>query len=423
MHTLDAFGSALQSIMSHKLRSLLTLTGIVIGVLAVVSMFSSVYALKALINKNMEGMGWNYSVVIAAGTQERVSGPRSLARAVRRANQSVQAVNYDDYLALRDNLKLKSSYGMIESNAMMRLGNKNKYVRLRATNNDYFTNKTYPILQGRYYNGYENENSLPVAILGYYFAQDTYKNENPVGKTLQLGNHRLQIVGVLDKDQLDSGGGMNFNTWERKQDLEAVYVPLKYGAYHFGTNKGLHMIYLQSSSEAEFRDMKTQARQLLLSRHSMFPNFSFMDIGEMMLTITREIESFMKKWNITLSAIASISLIVGGIGLFSTLLISIQERMTEIGVRKSIGATEGDIFFYFLFEAVSLALIGALIGVVFAWIILALISKAINFPLYLPLQGVGLGFFFAFLIGVASGLYPALKAARLDPIKAIYYFE
>jgi len=137
---------------------------------------------------------------------------------------------------------------------------------------------------------------------------------------------------------------MNFNQQERKEELSAVYVPLKYGAYHFGTGKGLHMIYLQAHSEADFREMKTKARQLLLSRHNMYPNFSFMDIGEMMLVINREIESFMSKWNITLSAIASISLIVGGIGLFSTLLISIQERMTEIGVRKSIGATEGDIF-------------------------------------------------------------------------------
>jgi putative ABC transport system permease protein len=305
----------------------------------------------------------------------------------------------------------------------MRLKNQNKYVRLRATSADFFANKTYPVGQGRLFNAYENDNALPVAVLGHYFAQDAFGQANPVGRFLQLGNHRLQIVGVLDKDQLDSGNGMNFNTWERRQDLEAVYVPLKYGAYHFGTNKGLHMIYLQAHSEQEFREMKNAARQLLLSRHSMFPNFSFMDIGDLMLTINREIESFMKKWNITLSAIASISLIVGGIGLFSTLLISIQERMTEIGVRKSIGATEGDIFFYFLFEAVSLALIGALIGIALAWIILTAISNAINFPLYLPFQGVALGLFFAFLIGVLSGLYPSLKAARLDPIKAIYYFE
>ena len=423
MHAGDALRSALQTILSHKLRSLLTLTGIVIGVLAVVSMFSSVYALKKMINTNMEGMGWNYSIVITASAPEGVSGPRSMSRALRRAQQSVQTINYDDYLALREALTLKSSYAMISHSSLLRLDNKQKQVRLNATNNEYFANKTYPILRGRYYNEYENDNILPVAVLGYYFAEDLYGKEDPVGKTLQLGAHRLKVVGVLDKDKLVANEGMNFNQQERKEELSAVYVPLKYGAYHFGTGKGLHMIYLQAHSEAEFRDMKTKARQLLLSRHNMYPNFSFMDIGEMMLVINREIESFMSKWNITLSAIASISLIVGGIGLFSTLLISIQERMTEIGVRKSIGATEGDIFFYFIFEAVALALIGALIGIVLAWVILRLISGAINFSLALPLQGVALGLFFSFLIGIVSGLYPAIKAARIDPIKAIYYFE
>jgi len=423
MHAGDALRSALQTILSHKLRSLLTLTGIVIGVLAVVSMFSSVYALKKMINTNMEGMGWNYSIVITASAPEGVSGPRSMSRALRRAQQSVQTINYDDYLALREALTLKSSYAMISHSSLLRLDNKQKQVRLNATNNEYFANKTYPILRGRYYNEYENDNILPVAVLGYYFAEDLYGKEDPVGKTLQLGAHRLKVVGVLDKDKLVANEGMNFNQQERKEELSAVYVPLKYGAYHFGTGKGLHMIYLQAHSEADFREMKTKARQLLLSRHNMYPNFSFMDIGEMMLVINREIESFMSKWNITLSAIASISLIVGGIGLFSTLLISIQERMTEIGVRKSIGATEGDIFFYFIFEAVALALIGALIGIVLAWVILRLISGAINFSLALPLQGVALGLFFSFLIGIVSGLYPAIKAARIDPIKAIYYFE
>lgn len=419
----DALHSAFQSILNHKLRSMLTLTGIVIGVLAVVSMFSSVYALKTLISHNMEGMGWNYSIVITAEQQGSVTGPRSLQRAMRRANQSVKTINYDDYMALREQIPHKSSYATIENSAIMRLGNKSKQVRLRATDAEYFANKTYPILQGRYFNQYENDNLLPVAVLGYHFAQEQYGRENPVGKTLQLGKHRLRIVGVLNDDQLSSGNGMNFNAWERKDDLGAVYVPLLYGVYHFGTNKGLHMIYMQASTEEEFRAMKTQARQLLLSRHSMFPNFSFMNVGELMLTITREIDKYMGKWNITLIAIASISLIVGGIGLFSTLLISIQERMTEIGIRKSVGATERDIFFYFIFEAVSLAIMGAVLGIILAWIILNLIGKAINFNLYLPVQGVLMGLFFSFLVGVLSGLYPAIKAARIDPIKAIYYFE
>ncbi len=419
----DALRSAFQSILNHKLRSLLTLTGIVIGVLAVVSMFSSVYALKKLISNNMEGMGWEFSVVISADAPGRVSGPRSLRRVLRRAGESVKTINYDDYLALQSAIPHKASYALIGSTAVMKLGNQDKQVQLRAVDAEFFANKTYPLLSGRYYNQYENDNLLPAAVLGYHFAREQYGQADPLGKTLQLGPHRLSVVGVLKDDQLSSGSGMNFNAWERKEELSAVYVPLKYGAYNFGTNKGVHMIYMQAANEEDFCELKTQVRQQLLARHRMFPNFSFMDVGQMILNITKEIEGYMEKWNITLIAIASISLIVGGIGLFSTLLISIQERMTEIGVRKSVGATEKDIFYYFIFEALVLALCGALLGILLAWIALSVISKAIHFPLYLPVQGALVGLLFSLATGFVSGLYPALKAAAVDPIQAIYYFE
>ena len=348
MHFRDGIKSAFQSILSHKLRSMLTLTGIVIGVLAVVSMFSSVYALKALINKNMNGMGWNLSLIITPGTDESTSENGTNRTGIRRAKQSVPELSYEDYLAIRENLKPKSLYGMIETSSLFRMGNKTNNVRLRATNAEFFRNKSYPIDKGRSFRVYEEEAGAAVAVLGYSFAKQYYKDKNPLGEQLQLGQHRFTIIGVLQDDVLNNGNGMNFNNWERREDLKAVYVPLAYGASYFGTGGMIHQIYLQASSEADYAKLKQEARQLLLSRHNMFPNFQFMDIGDFMLTITNEINSFMKKWNITLSAIASISLIVGGIGLFSTLLISIQERMTEIGVRKSIGATDKDIFYYFI---------------------------------------------------------------------------
>jgi len=131
----------------------------------------------------------------------------------------------------------------------------------------------------------------------------------------------------------------------------------------------------------------------------------------------------MKKWNITLSAIASISLIVGGIGLFSTLLISINERMKEIGIRKSIGATNLDIFLLFILEAIILALIGALIGIIFSSLLIVGISAALKFTFPIPVEGILLGLTFSVVIGIFSGLFPAIKASKIDPIEAIYYFE
>lgn len=422
MHLSDGIKSALSSIASHKLRSALTTTGIVIGVMAVVTMFSSVYALKALINENMEGMGWNHSLLIYPGSGQSQS-PADATGVKRRATQNVQPLNYDDYLALKSSLKYESIYAMVYSNGILRVGNQDKYIRVTATENGFFESKNYDLSSGTAFNRIEAEAGHPVAILGYLFAKEYYPDQDPLGQTLSLGKHRYRIIGVLGSDKLNSGSGMNFNSWERNEDMRAVYVPLRYGAYYLGSNKVLQQIYLQAENDKDFVRMKAEARQLLLSRHNMYPNFNFADVGAYMLTITDEIDKQMKKWNITLSAIASISLLVGGIGLFSTLLISIQERMTEIGIRKSIGATDRDIFFYFIVEALSLALFGAALGIGIAWLLITVMGKALNFPLYLPLAGVVLGLLFSVLIGFLSGLYPAIKASQIDPIKAIYYHD
>jgi putative ABC transport system permease protein len=423
MNIKDGINSAFQSIFSHKLRSLLTLTGIVIGVLAVVTMFSSVYAIKALIKKNMEGMGWDNSIIIFPGSGNIDLETGKTRSKIRRAKQNVPPLNYDDYLALKENLNYKCIYGTISKQSLYRVGNKINNIILRATEVEFFQNKSYPISKGRYFNAYEAENNIPVAVLGYHFAEEYFKDKDPIGQVLVLGSQRFTIVGVLASDVLNTGNGMNFDPWQREWDLKAVYVPLKYGATYLSPARMIHQIYIQSNSSEDYTKLKNEARQILLARHNMYPNFQFMDIGDMILNITQEINKFMDKWNVTLIAIASISLIVGGIGLFSTLLISIQERMTEIGIRKSIGATEQDIFFYFIFEALALAFIGAILGVVLAWILIVLIAKGINFPLYLPVQGVAVGIGFSLLVGFLSGIYPAWKATGIDPIQAIYYHE
>jgi len=421
MHYGDALGSSIQSILKHKLRSFLTLLGIIIGVMAVVTMFSSVYAIQALIQRNMEGLGWNYSLIItpAIGQQEQ---DRRFLR-FRRTPQNVANLSYEDFIAIRDNIDYRSIYGMLEIPSMEKLNGKEIQVRIRATNQQFFHTKSYPIGRGRYFNAFEEQNSIPVAVLGYHFAQEHFADTDPLDKTVTFAGHRFRIIGILAKDALNGSGGLQFNTGERDEDLKAVYIPLRYGIQYLSPLKMVNYIYVQAHSEEDYGILKTEVRQLMLARHNMYPNFSFQEIGAFLLRINEEIDNYMRKWNITLSAIASISLIVGGIGLFSTLLISIQERMLEIGVRKSVGATEKDIFFYFILEALTLALLGSFLGIAFTWLALSAMSRAIDVPLYLPYEGVSLGILFSLAVGFVSGLYPALKASRIDPIQAIYYSE
>ena len=421
MYFSESLASSFQNIFTHKIRSFLTLLGIIIGVFAVVTMFSTIYGMKTLINERMKEMGWNNSLIIypSAG-EENISSHRR--HRFRRMKREVKPLTFKDYLLLKKNVESKYIYGYIETWQKYLYNEKEDYVSLKATNNEFFQSKTYILKNGRYFNSFESLNSLKVCVVGYHFAEKYLKNGKQLGEKISIGNQRYKIVGVLDDDKLNANG-MNFNNWERKRDLEAVYIPLSTGAKYLRADNAIDYLYLQAANEDDFSSMKNRTRQNLLVSHNMGHDFSFNNIGALMMNITKEINEMMKKWNITLSAIASISLIVGGIGLFSTLLISINERMKEIGIRKSIGATNKDIFLLFILEAITLSLLGALIGIFLSALLVKVITVALKFSFPIPLEGILLGIAFSLFIGFASGIYPAYKASKINPIKAIYYFE
>jgi len=421
MHFTEAIKSSFINISTHILRTLLTLIGISIGVFAVVTMFSSVYGLKSLIMKNMEGMGWNNMIVVSpsSGKQNNKKFRRHRMR-FRYINRKAKPLSIDDFNLLRINVKPKYIYGMIESWSSMYYDQKISSVNVRATNEDYFISKTYPLLKGRYFNDFENENAQKVCVLGYYFVETYFPNKDPLDTVITVGDNRFKVVGILDEDKINKNG-MQFNPWGRKFDLKAIYIPLSTGSKYLRSNNSIDTIYLQSYSEHDYNAMSNLTRQTLLASHNMAHDFSFNDVGSFMLEITKEMNEMMKKWNVTLFAIASISLIVGGIGLFSTLLISITERMMEIGIRKSLGARELDIFFLFISEALILSLLASLFGILTSSGVIMIISKATNFSFPIPFQGIILGISFSAIIGLFSGIYPAIKASKIDPIKAIYY--
>lgn len=422
MHFFESFGSSFQNIFSHKMRSILTLLGIIIGVFAVVTMFSTIYGLKQMITEKMESMGWNNSLIIYPSTGQENSRSRQRNFRFRYINREAKPLTIDDYLMLRSETTSKSIYGYINTWQRFQYKDNEEWLRLNGTNNEFFINKTYGIRSGRLFMAFEEANAAKVCIVGHYFVEKYFPKDDPLDKFLTIGQNRFKIIGILEEDQLNSAG-MDFNRWERRHDLGAVYIPLSTGAKYLRNDNAIDYIYIQAFDGKHYWKLKTEVTQKLLAKHNMAHDFTFNDVGAMLYQITNEIGEMMKKWNITLSAIASISLIVGGIGLFSTLLISINERMMEIGIRKSIGATNADILTLFLMEAIILALLGALIGVGISSSLILVIGKALKFSFPVPIEGIFLGLGFAVVIGLVSGLYPAIKASRIDPIKAIYYFE
>ena len=412
--------SSLHSIFSHKVRTSLTLIGITIGVMAVILMFSTIYGIKNLIAKNMEGIGWNNSIMIVPSTGEESDNNRtSKFYSVKR---KAKPLTLSDYIALRKLDTIKETYGMIESWERNRSGRGKRWTQLRGTNVSFFQNKSYPIKDGRFFNAFEDSYAAKVCIIGYYYAKDHFPSGNALDKEVIVGKNSFKVIGILDKDNLNKKG-FNFNSWERKRDLNAIYIPLSTASQYLRSNSAVDYIYAQSKDAESYHKMKNDITHLLLAKHKMAHDFSFNDIGAEMLKVTKEIEDMMKKWSITLMIIAGISLFVGGIGLFSTLLISISERMMEIGIRKSIGASERDVFGLFLSESLILSIIAAVQGIFISWVIVTVASSSLDFDFVLPINGVFIGIGFSLFIGFVSGIFPAYKASKIDPIKAIYYLD
>jgi putative ABC transport system permease protein len=227
-------------------------------------------------------------------------------------------------------------------------------------------------------------------------------------------------VGISQVEK-KSGGFVNMASVNN--DDQPIFLPLSTGVFYLRSSSKVDNIYIQAKSAEDYSKMKNRVRQLLLARHNMSHDFQFADIGSFMMKINKEIDLFMKKWSVLFITIASVSLFVGGIGLFSTLFISIAERMNEIGVRKSIGAKNFDIFLLFISEALILALIAAFMGLGLSTALMAIVSKLLSQSFTIPIQGILIGFGFSIVIGFLSGLYPAIKAAGVNPTEAIYYFQ
>jgi len=422
MFIADSISSSLTTIFNHKFRSFLTLLGIVIGVTSVVTMYSSVTAIKEMIHREMSGMGYDNTLII----QQRDPNASSMSSGFgfmmitrRRSSSRLKPITYGDYEAIRQSVPAKHIYGYLSGWGQTP---KKKWVDVRGVTLDYFHQKNYVIQQGQFFSAYDMKNAQKVCVVGDRFAENHLDGEPPVGKVISVGRNRYKILGVITKANKTEGSVINMN-WESYWDMQQIFIPLKTGAVYLRRNMALDYISMQAENLEGVALMRSTANQVMLAQHNMAHDFSFQDINSSMLEVTQKIDEFMKIWNTALLAIASISLAVGGIGLFSTLLISINERMMEIGVRKSIGARDVDIFVYFLIEALTLSLIAGILGTVLGILFTQALGMLIHTPVPIGIVSINIGNMFAIVVGLLSGLYPAIKASKINPIQAIYYFE
>ena len=401
------FSIALRAIKANKMRSILTCLGIIIGVAAVIVMLSVGNGAQISIQNEMKSMGANI-VIIRSGVAKS-SGARG-------GHGSQPTMKKADGDAIEEKIEsIKLAAPVLEETAQIVYGNANWSTGVTGTDNRFFEIKEWPLAYGRKFSETDTKNASKVAILGQTVVNELFGDVDPLGKTIRIKGIPFQIIGVLKK-RGQSGHGQD-------QD-DVIYIPIstaqkKVMGITFPDQ--VRMIMLQAVDAESTYTSQEEIRILLRQRHNLGTNkdddFVIMNLTQMM----EMMESSTKVMTILLGAIASISLLVGGIGIMNIMLVSVTERTREIGIRMAIGAKSWDIRWQFLTEALVLSLIGGFVGVMCGLVGSVVVGIFTSLPAKVSLIYVLLPFSFAGFVGLFFGFYPAYKASLMNPIMALRY--
>jgi putative ABC transport system permease protein len=389
--------------MVNKMRAFLTTLGIVIGVGAVIAMISIGRGAKADISQQIKSLGANV-LVVRPGTQ--TFGMRSFG------SGSAKTLEYGDAEILEEKATHVAYVAPeVSKNAQVKYGNKNDNIQILGTTPEYERVQNSYVERGSFFTDRDVLFKEKVCVLGKTVVEDLFQGVDPVGKDIRIDNIIFRVVGVMEEK-----GTMG------PQDLDnRVYIPVTTAMKRlFGTNY-LSSISVQVKSEEEMDAAQQEIESLLRKQHRIPANkesdFNVQDQKEFLETLEATGSSF----TFLLAGIAAVSLIVGGIGIMNIMLVSVTERTREIGTRKAIGAKSRDILTQFLVESLVLSLIGGVMGIIFGIGGARLVSDMAGWKTVISPDAILLAFFFAASVGVFFGIYPARKAARLNPIEALRY--
>ena len=401
----EALKLAGDAIWSHRLRSFLTLLGVIFGVATVIVVVSLVEGFNRYVDEKIANIGTN-AFSVQRYAIEDFSSVENLEKA-RRRNKDV---TLDDLAALRERgAPLGEAGAKADSLAEIKYGDDKLFgVALNANTANLLDIERTEIAVGRSFSAAEEENRRLVCYIGADIAERFFANKNPLGATIKIDGHPFQVVGVAES--LGSVFGQPRDKF--------VTVPLATFLSLYGTRRSLSLVVTSSQPES-YADAVEEARTVIRVRRKLGPgepdNFGIVTpsaINQLRDKIFGTIQT-------AAIGVTSISLVVGGIVIMNIMLVSVTERTKEIGIRKALGARRRDILKQFLFESVALALVGGALGVSIAYGIAKLVYALSAVPTSLPLQAVALALFVSGSVGLISGIYPAWQAARLDPILAM----
>ena len=395
---------ALRALARNKMRSILTMLGIIIGVGAVIATVGVGQGAQQQVQANIASMGTNL-VFVSAGSVNRGG--------LRLGGGATKTLVYDDMKAiLQECPAVASAAPGSSASAQVVFDNNNWYTRVNGTEPQFFDIRSWPMAAGASFTDDDVRTSADVAVLGETVRQNLFGSANPVGQTVRIGNLPFQIVGVLAaKGQ--SGIGAD-------QD-DTIYVPITTLQKKITGQPWLQNIMVSAVSQQASYAAQDQITALLRDRHRIRPgqddDFQVRNLAD----VAQLADQSSRIMTLLLASIASVSLIVGGIGIMNIMLVSVTERTREIGIRIAIGAQEADVLKQFLSEAVVMSLIGGAIGILFGAGSSLGISHVLHWPISISPMAVMAAVVFSTIVGIFFGYYPARKAAQLDPIEALRF--
>ena len=407
----ENFKIALRALRANKMRSLLTILGIVIGVATVVALLSIGKGATADITSSIQSNGSNL-LSVSPGRQQMGAA---------RLGQSQQASHlyYSDYQLLQRSLatNINAIAPSYQSSYLVKYGTESFNVNVTGITEDYKETNSHTVMQGRFVTGGDNKSQSLVAVLGSQTAEDLFGGLTPIGKTISVNGVKFEVIGVLESK------GSGFGSSD-----DAIFVPLDTGynklfgeTATYNDKKIVNSISVSVETteamdtvSAQIEFLLRRAHKLASSDESDFNVLSQADLLSTLTSVTQILTTF-------LGAIAGISLLVGGIGIMNIMLVSVTERTKEIGLRKAVGATKNQILTQFLIETMTLSLLGGIMGILLGVGIAALFAATGLIASVITADSILLAFFFALLIGVFFGIYPAFRAANLHPMVALRY--
>ncbi|MDX1252152.1 MAG: ABC transporter permease [Gammaproteobacteria bacterium] len=390
---------AFDALAANKIRAALTMLGVIIGVASVIMLVAIGEGARTYIRTELMGIGTNLLIIVPGKTETTGMG---------RMPSGIQKLTLGDMRALEKRATLiPAMTAVVVSNAPVKYGNRMRNVEIIGVDQNFETVRNLHVEIGSFVTKADVDARRRVAVIGRTVRAELFGEANPLGRMVKIGETKFRVIGIMEKKGVTLGMDID----------DHVFIPVE-TAQEIFDQEGLTNIITQVVNEKEIERAKEQIRAVLMERHAGEEDFTMISQQAMLSTM----QTILTTFTYVLGGIASISLLVGGIGIMNIMLVSVRERTREIGLRKAIGASQRDILLQFVIESVTLSVAGGVIGIAFgAGVAYGVKAAFPAIPVDVSAWSVLTAFSFAFMVGAFFGIYPAMKASRLNPIEALRY--